>query len=32
VLIDGGYGMGPVAPIDQFLFSPHVETVTVFRR
>ena len=31
-LIDGGYRMGPVTPIDQFLFSPHVEAVTVFRR
>ncbi|MDQ8700829.1 methyltransferase [Hyphomicrobium sp. LHD-15] len=31
-LIDGGYRMGPVTPIDQFLFSPHVEAVTVFQR
>jgi 23S rRNA (uracil1939-C5)-methyltransferase len=31
-LIDGGYKMGPVTPIDQFLFSAHVEVVTVFRR
>ncbi|MCC7252266.1 RsmD family RNA methyltransferase [Hyphomicrobium sp.] len=32
VLIDGGYRMGPVMPIDQFLYSPHVEAVVVFRR
>lgn len=32
VLIDGGYRMGPVTPIDQFLYSAHVEAVTVFRR
>jgi len=31
-LIDGGYGMGPVTPIDQFLYSPHVEAAAVFRR
>lgn len=32
VLIDGGYRMGPVTPIDQFLYSAHVEAVAVFRR
>lgn len=31
-LIDGGYRMGPVTPIDQFLYSLHVEAVAVFRR
>jgi 23S rRNA (uracil1939-C5)-methyltransferase len=31
-LIDGGYKMGSVTPIDQFLFSAHIEAVTVFRR
>jgi 23S rRNA (uracil1939-C5)-methyltransferase len=31
-LIDGGYRMGPVTPIDQFLYSAHVEAFTVFRR
>lgn len=31
-LIDGGFSMGPVTPIDQFLFSAHVEAVAVFRR
>ena len=32
LLIDGGYTMGPVTPVDQFLFSPHVEAVAVFRK
>ncbi|MGQ0672042.1 MAG: class I SAM-dependent RNA methyltransferase [Hyphomicrobium sp.] len=31
-LIDGGYAMGPVTPIDQFVFSPHVEAVAVFSK
>jgi 23S rRNA (uracil1939-C5)-methyltransferase len=31
-LLDGGYRMGPVTPIDQFLYSAHVEAVAVFRR
>jgi 23S rRNA (uracil1939-C5)-methyltransferase len=31
-LIDGGFRMGPVTPIDQFIYSPHVEAVTVFTR
>lgn len=31
-LIDGGYTMGPVTPIDQFLFSPHIEAIVVFRK
>ncbi len=31
-LIEGGYRVGTVAPIDQFRFSPHVEIVAVFRR
>ena len=31
-LIDGGYALGQVTPIDQFLFSPHVEAVTVLSR
>lgn len=31
-LIDGGYRMGPVTPIDQFLYSAHVEAFAVFRR
>jgi 23S rRNA (uracil1939-C5)-methyltransferase len=32
ILIDGGYALEKVSPIDQFLFSPHVEAVAVFRR
>jgi 23S rRNA (uracil1939-C5)-methyltransferase len=31
-LIDGGYNMGVVTPIDQFIYSPHLEAVAVFRR
>ena len=32
ILIDGGFKLEAVTPIDQFLYSPHVETVAVFRR
>jgi 23S rRNA (uracil1939-C5)-methyltransferase len=32
ILIAGGYKIGAVTPIDQFLFSSHVEVVAVFRR
>jgi 23S rRNA (uracil1939-C5)-methyltransferase len=32
ILIDGGYALVSIAPIDQFKFSPHVEVVAVFRR
>lgn len=32
ILIDGGFALERVTPIDQFLFSPHVEAVAVFRR
>lgn len=32
LLVDGGYRMGPVTPIDQFLYSAHVEAFAVFRR
>jgi 23S rRNA (uracil1939-C5)-methyltransferase len=32
ILIDGGYTPGEVMPIDQFLFSPHVEIVALFER
>jgi 23S rRNA (uracil1939-C5)-methyltransferase len=31
-LIDGGYRLESVVPIDQFLWSPHIELVSVFRR
>ena len=32
LLIEGGYAIESVTPIDQFRFSPHVETLAVFRR
>lgn len=32
ILVDGGYRLVEVTPIDQFLWSPHVELVAVFRR
>jgi 23S rRNA (uracil1939-C5)-methyltransferase len=32
ILIDGGYKLERVSPIDQFLYSPHIEAVAVFRR
>jgi 23S rRNA (uracil1939-C5)-methyltransferase len=31
-LLDAGFRMGPVTPVDQFLWSPHVELVAAFRR
>jgi 23S rRNA (uracil1939-C5)-methyltransferase len=31
-LIDGGYRIAKVSPIDQFLFSPHIEAVAAFVR
>jgi 23S rRNA (uracil1939-C5)-methyltransferase len=32
ILVDGGYSIESVTPIDQFLFSAHVEAVAVLRR
>ncbi|MFO1171482.1 MAG: class I SAM-dependent RNA methyltransferase [Hyphomicrobiaceae bacterium] len=32
ILVDAGFTLGPVTPVDQFLFSPHIEIVTVLRR
>jgi 23S rRNA (uracil1939-C5)-methyltransferase len=32
LLVDGGYAIDSVTPIDQFLFSAHVEMVAVLRR
>jgi 23S rRNA (uracil1939-C5)-methyltransferase len=32
VLIDGGFGVEAVTPLDQFRYSPHVEIAAVFRR
>ena len=32
ILIDGGYKLKSVTPIDHFLWSPHIELVAVFER
>ena len=32
ILVEGGYAIGPVTPLDQFRFSPHVEILATFRR
>ncbi|MCF8468870.1 MAG: hypothetical protein K9G33_15830 [Sneathiella sp.] len=32
ILIAGGYKLGPVLPVDQFLWSPHVEMVAALTR
>jgi 23S rRNA (uracil1939-C5)-methyltransferase len=32
ILIDGGYRIGPVTPVDQFLWSSHIELVAAFER
>ena len=32
ILIEGGYAIGEVTPLDQFRFSPHVEIFALFRR
>ncbi|MCI4665362.1 MAG: class I SAM-dependent RNA methyltransferase [Neomegalonema sp.] len=32
ILMDGGWRMGVVRPVDQFLWSPHVEIAAMFRR
>ncbi len=32
LLVDGGYRLDGVTPVDQFLWSPHIELVGVFRR
>jgi 23S rRNA (uracil1939-C5)-methyltransferase len=32
ILVDGGYHIMRVVPVDQFLFSPHVELVAVLER
>lgn len=31
-LIDAGFKLGPVTPVDQFLFTPHVEVVAILSR
>ena len=32
ILTQGGYALGPVTPIDQFLWSSHIELVASFKR
>ena len=32
ILVDGGYKLGAVTPVDQFLWSSHIELVAVFAR
>jgi 23S rRNA (uracil1939-C5)-methyltransferase len=32
VLVDAGFQLEKVTPVDQFLWSPHIEVVGVFRR
>ena len=32
VLVDGGYQLASVTPVDQFRYTPHIEAVAVFRR
>ena len=32
ILVDGGYRIARVVPVDQFLFSPHVELVAVLEK
>jgi len=32
ILVDGGYRLVRVTPVDQFLYSAHVEVVACFKR
>jgi 23S rRNA (uracil1939-C5)-methyltransferase len=32
LLVEGGYSLGPVQPVDQFLWSSHIELVAGFDR
>ena len=32
ILVDGGYALERVQPVDQFIWSPHVELAALFRR
>ncbi len=32
ILVDGGYAIESITPVDQFVFTPHVELVAVFER
>jgi 23S rRNA (uracil1939-C5)-methyltransferase len=32
ILIEGGYRIGEVTPVDQFAYSAHVELIAIFDR
>ncbi|MEM6665058.1 MAG: RNA methyltransferase [Pseudomonadota bacterium] len=32
ILVDGGYTLSRVTPVDQFRFAPHIEIIAVFQR
>ncbi|HJW42368.1 MAG TPA: hypothetical protein VJ476_14220, partial [Rhizomicrobium sp.] len=32
ILVDGGYRIGATVPVDQFLWSSHIELVVAFAR
>jgi 23S rRNA (uracil1939-C5)-methyltransferase len=32
ILIDGGFKLERVTPVDQFLYSAHIEAIAIFRR
>jgi 23S rRNA (uracil1939-C5)-methyltransferase len=32
ILVEGGYGLVQVTPVDQFLYSPHLEVVAKFQK
>lgn len=32
ILVDGGFALGPVQPVDQFAWSAHIELVALFER
>lgn len=32
ILVDGGFALDLVTPVDQFVWTPHIEAVAVFRR
>jgi len=32
ILVDGGYRLARVTPVDQFLYSAHVEVVACFKK
>ena len=32
ILVDGGFALDRITPVDQFVWTPHIEAVAVFRR